>query len=113
MQRIIQRIQRELQEFQRELPDLPSNFSAGPIGDDFFHWQATIVGPDDSPYSGGIFSLDIQFPSDYPFKPPKVRFITRIYHCNINASGVISLCILKDLWSPALTVTKVVRIFEF
>lgn len=60
-----------------------------------------------SPYQGGIFFLNIHFPSDYPFKPPKVNFTTKIYHCNINAAGAICLDILKDQWSPALTISKV------
>ena len=87
--------------------DPPANCSAGPVGDDLFHWQATIMGPDDSPYAGGVFFLDIHFPADYPFKPPKVHFTTRIYHCNINSNGGICLDILKDQWSPALTISKV------
>mmetsp|Transcript_14548 Transcript_14548/g.47413 ORF Transcript_14548/g.47413 Transcript_14548/m.47413 type:complete len:111 (+) Transcript_14548:393-725(+) len=65
------------------------------------------MGPDESPYSGGVFFLNIHFPADYPFKPPKVSFTTRIYHCNINANGGICLDILKDQWSPALTISKV------
>ncbi|RQM07633.1 hypothetical protein DH86_00002098, partial [Scytalidium sp. 3C] len=72
-----------------------------------FHWQATIMGPSDSPYSGGVFFLAIHFPTDYPFKPPKVNFTTRIYHPNINSNGSICLDILRDQWSPALTISKV------
>lgn len=65
------------------------------------------MGPDDSPYSGGVYFLNIHFPTDYPFKPPKVNFTTRIYHPNINSNGSICLDILKDQWSPALTISKV------
>lgn len=60
----------------------------------------------DSPYSGGVFFLTIHFPTDYPFKPPKVNFTTRIYHPNINSNGSICLDILRDQWSPALTISK-------
>ncbi|XJO74729.1 hypothetical protein BDV3_005506 [Batrachochytrium dendrobatidis] len=65
------------------------------------------MGPAGSPYAGGVFFLDIFFPPDYPFKPPKVVYRTRIYHCNINSQGQICLDILKDNWSPALTISKV------
>ena len=98
------RIQKELAEISLEPP---CNCSAGPKGDNLFEWVSTIVGPQDSPYAGGIFFLDITFPADYPFKPPKVTFKTRIYHCNVNSQGNICLDILKDQWSPALTVSKV------
>ena len=64
------------------------------------------MGPADSPYSGGVFFLAIHFPTDYPFKPPKVSFTTRIYHPNINGNGSICLDILRDQWSPALTISK-------
>lgn len=73
----------------------------------FWCRQATIMGPADSPYQGGIFQLEIHFPVDYPFKPPKVRFLTKIYHPNVNASGGICVDILKDQWSPGLTISKV------
>ncbi|KAK4131047.1 ubiquitin-conjugating enzyme [Trichocladium antarcticum] len=100
----LKRITKELTDLGR---DPPSSCSAGPSGDDLFNWQATIMGPSESPYTNGVFFLSIVFPTDYPFKPPKVQFTTRIYHPNINANGSICLDILRDQWSPALTISKV------
>lgn len=100
-----------LRRITRELADLkadpPSNCSAGPEGDDMFRWEGVIFGPADSPYAGGVFKMKIVFPMDYPFKNPIVTFMTKIYHPNINSSGVICLDILKQAWSPALTISKV------
>ena len=124
------RINKELKDI---MNDPPAQCSAGPVGDDPFHWQATILGPTDSPFEGqwsdfelrmlclecfvsdcfnllfigGVFFLNINFPTDYPFKPPKFTFTTRIYHPNINSNGAICLDILRSQWSPALTVSKV------
>ena len=70
-------------------------------------WEAYIEGPKDSPFAGGIFHLYIDFPNNYPIKPPKVTFKTKIYHCNIASNGSICLDILKGNWSPVLTVQKV------
>lgn len=97
---------------QKELEDLRTNpidvCSAGPIKEeDLFAWEATLLGPKDSPYEGGLFSLAIDFPVNYPFKPPRVVFKTKVFHPNINAQGGICLDILKDQWSPALSVAKV------
>lgn len=100
----IQRLKKEMEDLQNSPP---ANCSAGVIDDDIFNWQATILGPEGSPYQGGIFYLRIEFPIDYPFKPPKILFTTKIYHCNINLSGGICLDILKEQWSPALTISKV------
>ena len=82
--------------------------SAGPKNDDnITEWSGIILGPKESPYDGGVFKLNINFPPDYPFKPPKVEFVTKIYHPNINSRGSICLDILKTQWSPALTISKV------
>jgi len=100
-----------LRRIQKELGDIAKepivNCDAAPIGDNMFNWKAKIKGPPGTPYEEGVFALDIQFPSDYPFKPPKVHFTTKIYHCNVNTTGSICLDILKDQWSPALTISKV------
>merc|ERR1712160_80401 len=90
----LKRINKELLDLGR---DPPANCSAGPVGEDLFHWQATIMGPPDSPFTGGVFFLNVHFPTDYPFKPPKI---------NITSNGSICLDILKDQWSPALTISK-------
>tara|TARA_Y100000389_G_scaffold201299_1_gene243674 strand:- start:5252 stop:5707 length:456 start_codon:yes stop_codon:yes gene_type:complete len=100
----IQRLHKELNELKNSPP---TNCSAGMVDDDIYQWQATILGPSGSPYENGVFYLRIEFPKDYPFKPPQITFITKIYHCNINTAGSICLDILKEQWSPALTVSKV------
>lgn len=100
----LKRISMELKDLRK---DPPSSCSAGPVGEDLYIWEGCIFGPEDSPFHGGVFNLSIQFPVDYPFRPPHVKFITKIYHPNINSSGLICLDILKTQWSPALTISKV------
>ena len=101
----VRRLQRECVEIRA---DPPANCTAGPVSDDdLFHWEAMIFGPEDSPYHGGVFHLTINFPSEYPFKPPIITFRTKIFHPNINAAGGICLDILKSQWSPALGISKV------
>ncbi|EOD39044.1 hypothetical protein EMIHUDRAFT_57844, partial [Emiliania huxleyi CCMP1516] len=95
---------------EKELRDLPANpdvssagpiLSIGPIGEDIMHWQATLAGPPGSPYQGGTFHLDIKIPNQYPWKPPAVAFVTRIFHPNVGN-------FLSSGWSPALTVATTV-----
>ena len=82
-----------------------NNITAGPKNENnIFQWSATILGPEGSPYEDGTFILDIDIPNNYPFKPPKINFRTKIYHPNINDHGSICLDILADKWSTALTI---------
>ncbi|KAL7070879.1 hypothetical protein ACQ4LE_009966 [Meloidogyne hapla] len=100
-----QRILAELEKLRLDPPEL---CSGAPINDeDPFHWQAIIIGPPDSPYQGGVFYLTYDFPQDYPFRPPRVVFTTRIYHPNIDSNGNIGLDILNSKWAISLTVSKV------
>lgn len=94
----------------KELSETPvPNCDAQPVGSDLLKWQGTIMGPKDSPYQGGLFVLQMNFPKDYPFKPPTVKFTTQIYHPNINPSGHFKLDILGDKWRPTVTVSDILR----
>ena len=100
---------RRLKQEIKDLAESPiTNCSAGPIDDmNIIKWNATIFGPEGTPYMNGIFNLNIEFPDEYPFKPPTIYFTTKIYHCNINDRGNICLDILNKNWSPALSIGKV------
>jgi len=80
-----------------KIPDEISNASL---------FDVILKGPIDSPYQGGLFKLTMEIPSDYPFRPPTIRFRTQIYHPNINGES-ICLDILKKEWSPAFSLHKV------
>jgi ubiquitin-protein ligase len=99
------RLKKELGDFKDK--SMYENIVAGPHDDKLTYWVGHIIGPDNSPFAKGVFKFDIKIPADYPFKPPEVKFITKIYHPNINSTGTICLDILKTSWSPALTIGKV------
>lgn len=76
-----------------------TGISAFPDLEDFFSWTATIDGPEGTPYANLSFKLSFKFPSNYPYAPPTVLFVTPIYHPNIDFSGRICLDLLKDRWT--------------
>jgi len=97
------RILKEFQDFSKNAE--ASNIQVYLVGDDINHWKGLIPGPNDTPYDGGIFQIDISLPSEYPYKPPKMKFDTKIWHPNISSqTGAICLDILKNEWSPALSI---------
>ena len=106
MTQAVKRLQKELKKFNEEEPE---GLSAGPIDDsDMFKWEASLTGPEDSPFEGGTFRLELEFPKDYPFKAPKVVLKTMIYHPNVNNSThSICLGILKDDWNPEISVSQI------
>jgi len=82
--------------------------SAWPIEDNMLNLEAQIQGPQDSPYEGGVYTLNIQMSDRYPLEPPRVRFLTPIYHPNIDSDGRICLDTLKmqpqGTWSPSINI---------
>ncbi|KAI0738871.1 ubiquitin-conjugating enzyme/RWD-like protein [Daedaleopsis nitida] len=84
--------------------DKSSRVTIDLVDDSPFHLIGAFDGPEDTPYQGGRFQVDIVIPDNYPFQPVKMKFITKVYHPNVSsASGAICLDILKDAWSPVLT----------
>ncbi|KAI0698112.1 ubiquitin-conjugating enzyme/RWD-like protein [Cytidiella melzeri] len=84
--------------------DKSSNITINLIDNSPYHLKGSFSGPDGTPYEGGHFEVDIVIPDSYPFQPVKMKFLTKIYHPNVSsASGAICLDILKDAWSPVLT----------
>ncbi len=102
MDPIHNRIKKEYQDLQKQKN---SNVQVKLVNNDIRHWKGRIKGPIDTCYQGGIFDVDIIIPDDYPFKPPKMKFDTKIWHPNISSvTGAICLDILKNEWTPALTI---------
>ena len=100
----LKRLRKELENITK---DPPPYVNAYLKGDNLFEWKATIEGPSDSPYEGGLFLLDIIFPRSYPFRPPKVTFMNKVYHCNINSKGEISVDILYRNWMASMNASTV------
>lgn len=98
---------------QKEIQDIHKDAGSGititsPQGSteitDFTHFKGNFDGPPDTPYEGGHYEIDIRISSEYPFKPPEMRFITKIWHPNVSSqTGAICLDTLGTQWSPILT----------
>ncbi len=100
-------LRRRPQETQRLLAEPAPGISASPSEENARYFNVMIIGPSTSPYEGGVYKLELYLPDDYPMAAPKVRFLTKIYHPNIDKLGRICLDILKDKWSPALQIRTV------
>ena len=105
------RLDKELRDFDEHLnrlnPDIEATITM--INDETGECDGTLMGPVGSAYEGGLFQLNFTFKAAYPFKPPVVRFTTRVYHPNITQDGQLSIAILCDQWSPALRQSNIVN----
>ena len=114
MAQALKRLERELRELNEEEPE---GITAGPIDDsDFFKWEASVLGPENSPYEGGTFNLNIEFHRDHPFRPPRMFITTKIFHPNLNyGSGQICCCaldFLQNSWSPDFSISRILKAFQ-
>nr|BAA09092.1 ubiquitin-conjugating enzyme [Paramecium tetraurelia] len=99
------RILKELQDVTAQGDKL--NFKCYPTADDIKTWKILLYGPKGTVYEGGLYILSYVFTQNYPFRPPKVQFITKLYHPNVSRGGSLCLDVLNTSWSPLLTTTKV------
>ena len=84
-----------------------AGITATPDEDSLYRWRAVIFGPDDTEWEGGVFRLILEFTEDYPNKPPKVKFLTKMFHPNIYNDGSICLDILSNMWSPVYDISSI------
>ncbi|GAW81693.1 ubiquitin-conjugating enzyme [Plasmodium gonderi] len=106
---VTSRSSKELLRLQKELKDIENEnvqeIDAHVKDSNISEWVGFIKGPSGTPYEDGHFILDITIPNDYPYNPPKIKFNTKIWHPNISSqTGAICLDVLKNEWSPALTI---------
>lgn len=97
----IKRLRKELAELRRN-PE--ADILLLPLEESITSWKGYIRGPCDTPYEGGVFELAIETTPMYPMEPPKISFVTKVFHPNVHyKDGSICLDILKREWSPAWT----------
>lgn len=97
----LRRIILEVKDIEKNSIEYEKMFTMKMIDENMYHWEALLYGPEDSLYEGYKFKIDINLPRNYPYSPPRVKFITPIDHFNVNTNGDICMDILKDKWSSS------------
>jgi ubiquitin-conjugating enzyme (huntingtin interacting protein 2) len=101
----MRRIAKELGDIQKDRSSGITCRAADPNSSDITHLKGSFPGPTDTPYAGGTYYVDIKIPTDYPFKPPVMKFDTKLWHPNVSSqTGAICLDTLGSAWSPVLTI---------
>jgi ubiquitin-conjugating enzyme E2 R len=113
--KILQNSYRQLQR------DPVEGFAVEPHEDDFFNWTVWIEAPKDTPFEGGIFELELKFPSDFPMSPPELKFVSEFWHPNVFQDGRVCISILhppvddpmsgelpQERWLPTQTVSTII-----
>ncbi|KAH9884283.1 ubiquitin-conjugating enzyme/RWD-like protein [Xylariomycetidae sp. FL2044] len=101
----VRRVAKELSDIENDAG--ASNITAQPASNagDLTHLKASILGPPGTPYEGGTYIVDVKIPTEYPFRPPVMKFDTKVWHPNISSqTGAICLDTLASAWSPVLTI---------
>ena len=108
----LKQLNKELKELQDD-PIITLGVTVGPkiINNkkDPFHWQITMLGPQDTPYANGLFFLSADFPKDYPKRGPEVKFINKMYHLNVNNNGHVCINTLSE-WKEGTTMSEVLSL---
>lgn len=105
-----QRLLKEHRELQKEGKKPDADVMLAPVDGNLYQWAGAIRGPDETPYQGGLFRVEVIVPSSYPLAAPSFRFVTNIFHPNVHPkSGEICIDILKSAWSPAWTLQSSCR----
>eukprot|EP00055_Hartaetosiga_balthica_P002756 m.5157 g.5157 ORF g.5157 m.5157 type:complete len:164 (-) comp2348_c0_seq1:233-724(-) len=114
-------LKRLMKEYKEMMKNPSPGVLAGPTDEDnYFQWEAYIMGPEDTPYEFGVFKAILSFPKDYPHNPPELKFVTPLFHPNIYKDGKVCISILHppgddpvgyelacERWSPVQSIDKV------
>lgn len=110
MSRLSNRMKHELSMLEN---DPPPGISCWRVDDKINELKASILGNEDTPFENGVFKLEISLTERYPFEPPLIKFVTPIYHPNIDSAGRICLDLLKmppkGSWKPSLNISTILK----